>query len=108
MPAVHAAHGVGLHGKRQVLVHAAVGPPDALRVGVARCEWTGALEAAEAEAAGRELFLHDLRAGPFVGADIVEQSPTPEMVRARDHAWAHALRHPGLVHEVADARRRAR
>jgi hypothetical protein len=50
VPAVHARHGVGLHGERQVLVHAAVGPPHAFGVLVARFERTDVLDATEAEA----------------------------------------------------------
>src|SRR5262249_21228068 len=34
MPAVHAAHRIGLHGKRQVLMDADVSPPDARAVGI--------------------------------------------------------------------------
>src|SRR5690606_33869739 len=50
-PAVHARDRVGLHGERQVLVDAGVGPPDPLRVGVVAGEGTDAVAGCERPAA---------------------------------------------------------
>src|SRR5947208_3076965 len=43
MPAVHAAHWVGLDRKREVLVHAHFGPPDARTIGIGARERRDAL-----------------------------------------------------------------
>ena len=107
VPAVHPAHLVRLHREGEILVHSPVGPPDALRVRVLALVGPDPFDAAEPEAPGGKLLLANLGAGPAVGPLVVEQPPAPQMVGTRDHPGPHPFRHPGLVHEVPDARRHA-
>src|SRR6185295_12266282 len=72
VPAVHAADRIGLDREGQVLVDAAVGPPDARAVAIGALPRLDVFDAADAEAAGRELLAGDAHARPAIGADVVE------------------------------------
>ena len=95
-----------MHGEGQVLVHAAVAPPDAAGVGV------GARERARAPSTWRSsrpalgASRRDARRRPAAALALV-QAPAAQVVRAGDDAGRDRLRHPGAVHEVADLGRHA-
>src|SRR5437899_5435780 len=105
VPAVLAAQGIGLDRERQVLVDARLRPPDPRRVGVVARERPDALPLAHPPLPALDLLEVDERGGPALASRVPVKSPSPQMVRARDHAGADRLRRPDPVDEVADRRR---
>src|SRR5881392_1194683 len=105
VPAVLAAQGIGLDRERQVLVDARLRPPDPRRVGVVARERPDALPLAHPPLPALDLLEVDERGGPALASRVPVKSPSPQMVRARDHAGADRLRRPDPIDEVADRRR---
>src|SRR5260370_40310059 len=99
MPAVHSRNWIGLHGKSQILMHAAVGPPDALRVGVARFVRLHALFAPPhppRTVASEVDRRHDL---PRAVLDLL---PSRHVKTARHDSGANAFAHPRLPDDESD------
>src|SRR3989454_1097370 len=86
VPAVLAAHGIGLDREGQVLMDARVLPPDPGGVGVVAHERSHALELAHPPLPALDLLELDERAGPALASRVWMKPPAPQVVRALDHA----------------------
>src|SRR5262249_50628872 len=104
MPAVHAANGVGLNGKRQVLRHAPFAPPDPLRIRIVAGERDWPFDLPDKPFSW--FWLRDLHnVGTIaIARGILTRTPAPEVVRAGDHAGPNPLGQPNAIDEVADCR----
>ena len=102
VPTVLAADVIGLHGKREVLVHAAVFPKNSLRVRVVALKGFDAVNVAHHPLAGFDLFQIHQRGGPTFATEIFLQPPTAEVVRTSDDAGFDTFRDPHFIDEVTD------
>jgi hypothetical protein len=91
-----------MHGVRQVLRHAAVAPPESLRVGVVAFEWLWSALLAEVPFTSVLLRDRDNVAAPAVTVGVLFASPAADVMRTGCHAGANGLRDPEPVDEVAD------
>src|SRR5439155_1388069 len=103
VPAMTAAHGIGLDGKRQVLMHAGLRPPDPARVGIGGVVRLDPAQLRQLPPTSLLLDIHEggreaARPFPF------REAPPAEVMRARDDTRADPLRHPDPIHEMADLR----
>src|SRR5439155_2928555 len=101
MPAVLAAHRVGLDRKREVLVDAGLLPPDALGVRVVARERTRPVDLAHSPLPGLEPREVDERGGPPLAPCVFVKTPATEAMGARDHPGPAGPRHPHRVDEMA-------
>src|SRR5437773_10720648 len=99
MPAVHAGDRIGLNGEGQVLMDAGVGPPDSLRVGIARREWLHAALTPQLPAGSAAIELH--RRHPLA-LTVVRRFPASHVMAAGHYARTNAFGHPRLDHEMPD------
>ena len=83
MPAVLAADEIGLHRRRQVLMHAAVLPEDARRIGIVALEGLDAVDRPHHPLAFTDLLQVDQRRRPTLAAGIFLQTPAAEILNPR-------------------------
>src|SRR5712691_7046535 len=103
VPAVHATDGIGMDGERQVLMHAAVAPPDARGIRIGAGEGADPLHLSQPPAA---IFLLNVyHAGGPAAALILWSPPAAEMMRAGYNSRLDTLGYPHVVNKVADVRR---
>src|SRR3954451_14611251 len=102
MPAVLSAYEIGLHRKRQILMHPAVGPEDSLRIRVFTLERFDAVDLAHHPFSFTHLLeIHEC-GGPTLAAGFFLQAPSPKVMRAGNDAGLDSLCYPYLIDEVAD------
>src|SRR5579862_4752090 len=92
---------IGLDRERQVLMNAAVGPPDPLCVRVFALVRRDILGSAKTNNAVRYLLTNNLDAGHPI-RPLVVQPPASKVVRTCHDPWPHSLGHPGTVDVMAD------
>src|SRR5688572_439775 len=80
MPAVHAADRVRVNGEGEVLMHATLFPPDALRIRVFTLERLHAFKLAHFPFAVPQLLQVNERRSPTVCAFGFFSTPTPQMM----------------------------
>ena len=99
MPAMHARDRVRMDGERDVLMHAGIAPPNALRIRVETHVGDDAL-----------LPMHVPLLTPVLQSNrchqlplpAILQFPTPHVVTTGDHAGPNPFGHPRLDHEMTD------
>src|SRR5687767_1099886 len=94
MPAMHAAHRIGVDGECNVLMDAAIGPEDPRCVRIAALVCTDTFDDPHLPFA-RLLFLdrHLIRR-PAIVARVLRSAPTSDVMRTRNDARTHSFRHP--------------
>src|SRR5262249_54149388 len=104
VPALLAAHRIGLDAERQVLVDSGVLPKHPCGVRVVAVERADSVELAHPPLAGPRPLEADERRRPAVPTLVLAETPAPEVVGARDDARPDRLGDPHLVHEPPDLR----
>src|ERR1700754_1646348 len=84
MPAMHAAHGIGMHREGQILMYAAFFPEDSLGIRVITLERLDAFELPQTPAPLAEFFDVNQSGCPAVCAFVLLQAPAPQMMRTGD------------------------
>src|SRR5713226_1154497 len=102
VPAMLAAHRIGLDREGKILMDARVFPENPLGIGVAALERLNAVYLAHHPFSLPGLLqIHERRGPPFT-ADILFEPPAAEVVRASDDTGPDSFGDPDLVHEVTD------
>ena len=101
VPAVHSAHRIGVDREGEVLVHAHLAPPYALRVGVVALEGLDAVDLAHGVFPITLLIEANDGGGDPGRALVFAQTPAAQVMRHGDDAGFQALRHPASRDEMA-------
>ena len=99
---MHAANGVRMHAKGQVLMHAGLAPEDAGRVWVRALIGTYPLQLAHTPHIPLLTSKRDERRCPTVCSHTRFQSPASQVMRTGHHAGTDAFSHPGPIDIVAN------
>src|SRR5436190_10683235 len=100
VPAMHAADWIGMNGKGDVLMNAAVGPENARCIGIIALVRADAFDDAHHPLPFFDFVDRDLICRPTIIFGILLSTPSADVMRTGDDSRTHAFRNPGAVNEI--------